>query len=106
MMEKTQLTLKIINTIYPEWAGSASFDIDGNIVRWTDTNPRPTQAQIDAIKASLLAEEAANAYKGKRAAEYPPMADYMDAVVKGDVAQQQAYIDACLAVKIKYPKGA
>ena len=45
------------------------------------------------------------AYIAKRQAEYPPMADYLDAIVKGDTAQQQAYIDACLAVKAKYPKG-
>ena len=41
----------------------------------------------------------------QRAKAYPPMADYLDAVVKGDIEQQQAYIDACLAVKAKYPKG-
>ena len=38
------------------------------------------------------------------ATEYPPSSDYLDAVVKGDQAQMQAYIDACLAVKAKYPK--
>ena len=43
-------------------------------------------------------------YAEKRAAEYPPIADYVDGVVKGDAAQVQAYIDACLAVKAKYPK--
>ena len=43
-------------------------------------------------------------YAEKRAAEYPPIADYMDAIVKGDDVQKQAYIDACLAVKAKYPK--
>jgi len=43
-------------------------------------------------------------YAEKRQAEYPPVEDYMDAVVKGDEAQKQAYIDACLAVKAKYPK--
>ena len=43
-------------------------------------------------------------YAQKRQAEYPPMADYLDAIVKGDLAQQQAYIDACLAIKAKYPK--
>ena len=43
-------------------------------------------------------------YAEKRAAEYPPMADYLDAVVKGDQEQIDAYIDACLAVKAKYPK--
>lgn len=44
------------------------------------------------------------AYKAKRAAEYPPMTDYLDAIVKGDTQQQEAYIAACLAVKAKYPK--
>ena len=32
------------------------------------------------------------------------MVDYLDAIVKGDTAQQEAYIAACLAVKAKYPK--
>lgn len=43
-------------------------------------------------------------YQVQRAAEYPPMADYIDGIVKGDQAQVQAYINACLAVKVKYPK--
>ena len=50
------------------------------------------------------APEAADAYQAKRAAEYPPMTDYLDGIVKGDQSQVQAYIDACLAVKAKYPK--
>jgi hypothetical protein len=44
------------------------------------------------------------AYQELRAAEYPPMADYIDGIVKGDQEQVQAYIDACLAIKAKYPK--
>ena len=39
-----------------------------------------------------------------RAEAYPPMADYLDAKVKGDAAQEKAYLDACAAVKVKYPK--
>lgn len=39
-----------------------------------------------------------------RAESYPPMADYLDAIVKGDDAQKQKYLDDCLAVKEKYPK--
>jgi len=54
---------------------------------------------VDALVAS-------EAYKAKRAAEYPSYTDYLDGIVKGDNAQVQAYIDACLAVKNKYPKGA
>jgi hypothetical protein len=44
-------------------------------------------------------------YVEKRAAEYPPYTDYLDGIVKNDTAQVQAYIDACNAVKNKYPKG-
>jgi hypothetical protein len=54
---------------------------------------------VDALVAS-------EAYKAKRAAEYPSFIDYLDGIVKGDNAQVQAYIDACNAVKNKYPKGA
>lgn len=43
-------------------------------------------------------------YANLRAAEYPPMADYLDAVVKGDQAQIDKYIADCLAVKAMYPK--
>ena len=55
----------------------------------------------NAVEALVASE----AYKAKRAAEYPPMTDYLDGIVKGDTAQVQAYIDACNAVKNKYPKG-
>jgi hypothetical protein len=44
------------------------------------------------------------AYKAQRAAEYPPMTDYLDGVVKGDQAQIDKYIADCQAVKAKYPK--
>lgn len=65
------------------------------------------EAQRDAEESAWAAEQAAlvaTKYQRQRAAEYPPMADYLDGVVKGDQAQVQAYIDACLAVKAKYPK--
>jgi hypothetical protein len=45
-----------------------------------------------------------NAYKVKRAADYPPITDYLDGVVKGNQAQIDKYIADCLAVKAKYPK--
>jgi len=55
----------------------------------------------NAVEALVASE----AYKELRAREYPPITDYIDGIVKGDNAQVQAYIDACLAVKNKYPKG-
>ena len=43
-------------------------------------------------------------YKELRAKEYPSIADYVDAVVKDDTEAIEAYKEACLAVKAKYPK--
>ena len=70
--------------------GDIAYDANGNEVAY---DKEAVQAYVDS-----------QAYIAKRQAEYPPMADYLDAIVKGDTAQQQAYIDACLAVKLKYPK--
>ena len=70
--------------------GDVAYDADGNEVAY---DKAAVQAYVDA-----------HAYIAKRAAEYPPITDYIDGVVKGDQAQIQAYIDACLAVKAKYPK--
>lgn len=61
-------------------------------------------AEHEAQAAAAIAERAITQYKTNRAAEYPPMADYLDGIVKGDQAQIDAYIAACLAVKAKYPK--
>jgi len=46
----------------------------------------------------------AHAYIAKRQAEYPPMTDWIDGMVKGDQAQIAKYIADCQAVKAKYPK--
>jgi len=43
-------------------------------------------------------------YQELRAAAYPPVADYLDGIVKGDQAQVAKYIADCLAVKAQYPK--
>jgi len=72
--------------------GDVAYDKDEKEVTY-DNNA------VDALVAS-------EAYKAKRASEYPPYTDYLDGIVKGDNTQVQAYIDACNAVKNKYPKGA
>ena len=43
-------------------------------------------------------------YAEKRADEYPPVAEYLDGIVKNDTDQIQEYINKCLAIKEKYPK--
>jgi hypothetical protein len=89
-MNKFQAILKLnpsVVTIY----GDIAYDKDGKEVIY-DNN---------AVEALVASE----AYKEKRVAEYPDFRDYLDGIVKGDQAQVQAYIDACNAVKNKYPKG-
>ena len=90
-MNKHEAILKL----YPSVAiirGDVAYDKDEQEVTY-DNN---------AVEALVASE----AYKEKRAAEYPSFIDYLDGIVKGDTAQVQAYIDACNAVKNKYPKGA
>lgn len=50
------------------------------------------------------AEFLKTSYIRNRQAEYPPITDYIDAVVKGDKEQMDKYIAECMAVKVKYPK--
>jgi hypothetical protein len=59
-----------------------------------------TDEEADALRP----KPAELTYAQKRAAEYPPMTDYLDGVVKGDQAQIDKYVADCLAVKAKYPK--
>lgn len=59
----------------------------------------------DSLEKEYLAAQEAIAYKARRAVEYPDYRDYLDGIVKGDQAQIDTYIKACLAVKAKYPKG-
>ena len=63
------------------------------------------EKEVTYDNAAVEALVASEAYKEKRAKEYPAVTDYLDGIVKGDQAQIQAYIDACQAVKNKYPKG-
>ena len=69
---------------------TTAYDKDGNEVAYDK----------DAVNAWIDP----NAYKAKRIAEYPPITDYLDGVVKGDQAQIDKYIADCQAVKAKYPK--
>ena len=89
-MDKHQAIYKLYPSV-THIQNDVAYDKDNNEVTY-DNNA------VDALVAS-------EAYKTKRAAEYPDFKDYLDGIVKGDNAQVQAYIDACNAVKNKYPKG-
>jgi len=82
-----------IYKLYPQvvrTVGDAAYDANGNEVAY---DKDAVQAYVDA-----------HAYIAKRASEYPPMTDYLDAIVKNDQAQIDKYIADCLAVKARFPK--
>jgi hypothetical protein len=78
------------NIVHPNDDGREILDLDGN--------PQ------DAAARWRYFDHLSWKYKMDRKAEYPPIEEYIDGVVKGDQAQIQAYIDACIAIKEKYPK--
>ena len=56
------------------------------------------------VIANRVEKVKTNLYVELREAEYPLMAEYLDAIVKGDVEAEEVYKAKCLAVKAKYPK--
>ena len=85
---------KAIYKLYPQVVvvddTAGAFDKDNNKV------------EIDLAKINEWQDP--DEYKFKRAAEYPPITDYLDGVVKGNQAQIDKYISDCLLVKSKYPR--
>ena len=94
-----------LNSLYPNcnWILRGTETLEN--LEWNEKDvPVPTKAELDLEIIRLKAEWASTEYQRLRAAEYPDFKDYLDGIVKGDQAQVQAYIDACNAVKDKYPK--
>ena len=76
---------------------------DGSI-NWIDTvQTQPTQSEIDAEIIRLQSQYDTNEYQRKRAAEYPPIGDQLDALWKGGDAAAEM-LTKVQAVKTKYPK--
>lgn len=88
--------------------------ITSQVISVADDSTQPLPNDAVELTAQEIEEAAIDAesrmtfdqlsYDAKRRAEYPPITDYLDAVVKGDQAGITAYIAACQAVKAKYPK--
>lgn len=87
------------NEVYAyEADGSQDEFIKEGLVAITDEEANALRATAQQASFNVMS------YAEKRRAEYPPITDYLDGVVKGDQAQIDAYIAACQAVKAKYPK--
>ena len=81
--------------------------LDGNSyagINWLDqSQTKPTEAEVQAEVARLQAEYDAQEYARKRALEYPPIGDQLDALWKGGDAAAEM-LARVQAVKAKYPK--
>lgn len=87
-----------------EWDEHRVEDEQGNIVI---NNPLPADAvesDEEVVAGADGGRYVKTDYSKLRRTEYPDFRDYLDGFVKGDQAQIQAYVDACNAVKAKYPK--
>ena len=72
---------------------------------WHSTNiSKPTEAEVAAELQRLQVEYSTKNYARKRAAEYPPIGDQLDALWKGGDAAAEM-LARVQAVKAKYPKG-
>jgi len=102
-MKNIDFFLEAMRQLYP----GIGFAIltDGGIC-WEAGSPPLEYNEENVLAKSIELEVAHEAlqYARNRAAEYPPVTDYLDGIVKGDNEQVQAYIKACLAIKEKYPK--
>lgn len=94
----------ILTVNYPDAQWTLNGDsYDG--LTWLDESSKPTKEELDSQWEAIQANIASNAYKAKRAAEYPPIGDQLDALWKGGEAAAQM-LAKVQAVKSKFPKGA
>ena len=87
---KTHQAILDLNPSIVTIRGDIAYDANGNEVAYN--------------KAAVDAYVTANEYKAKRAAEYPPIGDQLDALWKGGDAAAEM-LAKVQAVKTKYPKG-
>lgn len=93
----------ILTVNYPDAQWTLNGDsYDG--LTWLDESSKPTKEELDSQWEAIQANIASNAYKAKRAAEYPPIGDQLDALWKGGEAAAEM-LAKVQAVKAKYPKG-
>jgi tRNA A37 N6-isopentenylltransferase MiaA len=103
-MNRTFGIVEAIQALKPSAQWTLTGD-DYSGLEWLDKEQtKPTEKQLATEAKRLQAEYDALEYQRLRAVEYPSIIEYIDGVVKGDQKQIDAYINACLAVKEKYPK--
>jgi antirestriction protein ArdC len=86
------------NNVFAYEEDGSQDSLIGNKTPITETEAADLEKQKQDAAFNALS------YGEKRALYYPPMADYVDGVVKNDQAQIDKYIAECLEVKATYPK--
>jgi hypothetical protein len=96
-----------LNSLCP----GARYSVENNdydTLKWEDTRyEMPSREAVEAEMQRSKDYFDSIKYQQLRSFEYPPMADYLDAVYwqsKGDDSKMTAYLAAVEAVKSKYPK--
>ena len=83
----------------------ANITEDGDVVTWHDeTQIKPSDSDIETELKRLIAKEEAKQYQYKRANEYPPIGDQLDALFHAGVFPEEM-ASQIQAIKNKYPKG-
>lgn len=88
-------------------ANTFSIDPEGKITSQDRGFIAPTEEEIQAELTRLQTAFDNTSYQRKRQPEYPPLADFVDAMywqTKGDNTKMISYLAAVDAVKDKYPK--
>ncbi len=96
---------KALSSLYPHAQWSLSGDsYDG--LDWFSTNSesKPTLAELEAECDRLQADWEAKQYQRDRSKAYPPLADQMDMQYWDKINGTTTWADAIQAVKDKYPK--
>jgi len=82
--------------------GQITVSSDGSNAVYHDGQTPPTETEIDAKLAEMLAEFDAQAYSRKREAEYPSIQECVHAILDDTLDALQA---KRAEIKTKYPKG-
>lgn len=93
-----------IQSLYPNFPFTI-YGNDYNRLEWYDeSTEKPTKEELELEIVRLQKQYEANEYQRLRAAEYPDYREFLDAFVKGDMQQLREYRQACMNIKLKYPK--
>lgn len=86
------------------WVVTEDYLVADKIIWLSKDIEKPSWDDILKEAKNFQVVEISTNYQKLRKAEYPPIEDYMDGLVKNDQTQIDAYIEKCKQVKLKYPK--